>query len=373
MRLFVLDTGALWIRCFLRAMPREVQISGFRIFNPLSLLRRSNSQGRPAGCEAQWQERQVPVPSWHRLFSCSSLFVNLAVRLEIVRSGPPDAVLFTLPWYATVAEKLGGCKRAYYAHDTFRYYGWDPNIVISLETRLLNACDFGMAVARAVADDLRECSQRPVHYFPMATSWLPRPPSAADGPIPEDLAAIPSPRAGCVGQISRAAYDWDLIEHLSLSLPSVNFVFVGPMFDDVKSSEQARRVFRRHNVHWLGAKSHDSLPAYFSHFDVCLNLLRISDHNNRRSPLRLYDYLTTRRPVISTAIAEAHEHAPHIDIAFTREEFAALMRSAIANPKNVDLAARRAYIEANTWTSRAAQFLNLITAVVPVGDQKPDC
>lgn len=310
-----------------------------------------------------WQETWVAIPSWHRAFALSSWLVARQVQLAIRRLGRPDAILFTLPWYANVAEGCSVPTRVYYAHDTFRFYGWNSHTVVALEARLLTNCSVGFGVAQRVVEDLNELATTPVHYLPMATDW-PYRPAQSEPAASTDLRELASPRVGCVGQISETAYDWDLMEYLSDSFPQAQFVFIGPLMPAADKAKRLVALFNRQNVHWLGPKPHSLVPIYVRGFDVCINPLRVSEHNHRRSPLRLFDYLATDRPIISTAIAEAYRHVPYISIATHKEDFRRLLADALALKFAPDLEDRYAYIAANSWDCRATEFLQRVGASV---------
>jgi hypothetical protein len=91
--------------------------------------------------------------------------------------------------------------------------------------------------------------------------------------------------------------------------------------------------------------------------------LKADDSGDRRSPLRLYDYLTTQKPVISTPVREAYEHLPHIHIAKNAKEAAVLARRILAGDLPVDAAAREQYIGGQTWATRAKQLLGELLQV----------
>ena len=175
-----------------------------------------------------------------------------------------------------------------------------------------------------------------------------------------------------MGQINSSAYDWELIEHLSVNFPKAHFVFIGPRFKEQHSSasERIASVFARPNVHWLGPKPHDHLPAYLRECDVLINPLLVNDHNNRRSLLRLYDYLTTERPIVSTAIAEAFNHAPFVSIGRDKAEVRRLLAEALALKVAPDLERRRNYIAANTWQARADEFCQRVSIAL---EQRTEC
>ena len=281
------------------------------------------------------------------------------MRKTIRSFGQPDVILFTLPWYAKVAETMCGVTKVYYAFDPYRFYGWNNDKVIPLEKRILRNCQVGFAVSRLLVKNLQHLTTTPVRYLPNATAWSPgQATTEGEAVAAKDLQSVPTPRVGCVGQIHSSAYDWELIEHLSASFPSVHFVFVGPRFKERSTAAAIRieSVFARPNVHLLGPKPHAHLAAYLRCFDVCINPLCLSEHNHRRSPLRLFDYLTTDRPIISTAIAEAFNHVPFITIGKDKEDFARLLGGALSLKVAPDLEARREYIAANTWHSRAVEF-----------------
>ena len=377
--LFVLDTDAPWNRSLLQAMPPDMKIHGFRIRNafafPGGLRGQFQKVGRTEWVSDSWDDTWISIPGWNKGFGLSSWLVTRQVNRAARRFGKPDAILFTLPWHAKVAQNFSVGTKAYYAHDTFRFYDWDSGKIMRLERRLLDSCHIGFGVARRVVKDLEEMSSTPVHYLPMATAWVPgqikfEGEAAAD----KDLEPVPKPRVGCIGQIDSRAYDWDLIECAIRSFPHVQFVFIGPILKERSRSAADRfaPVFARPNVRWLGPKPHAHLPAYLRRFDVCFNPLGVSEHGHRRSPLRLFDYLTTNRPIVSTAVAEAFNHLPFISIAKDKEEFRWLLGEALALKAAPDLECRRNYITANTWHARAKEFCGLMerTASTSPADER---
>lgn len=365
MRLLVLDTNAPWVRSLVAALDPSVQLVCLRVCQ-VGQYRALVGDGTVGSfswrrVDQKTLERYVVVPGWTRFFRISSTIVEHVVRDAASRFGRPDAVLYTLPYYAAVAGRFGRVPSAYYAHDVFRYYDWDRQRTLRLEKELMDQCGAVFAVAVALAEDFRRETWRPVYHLPMAvsSSFL-----RQVEPMPSDLRPIPRPIVGCTGQINRS-YDWNLIEALSRAAPQASFVFIGPIFDE--PNEIRRRidqVLGRPNVHWLGPRPHESLPAYLASFDVCLNPLAVSDHADRRSPLRLFDYMSTQSPIVSTAIREAFEHQKHVEIGRSTEECVRLVQEALAGRIEVDPGMRRAYLEGHTWERRAEYFLERMTALV---------
>jgi glycosyltransferase involved in cell wall biosynthesis len=364
LHLLLMDANTLCVRALFAAMPPEVTISAFvprglaaAVRQPLSLAR--DWQWREI-CP-RWWEQAVVVPSWSRVPGLTAAVCGLHLGR---RSGVADTVIvYTLPYYARLACRWPGVPRVYFAYDPYGCYnGWDQAVVAAGERKMLTHCDAAFAISPALADDFRRLTDRPVFVQPngVSESFL----AMFDGPLPppDDLPPHGPPIVGCVGQISRT-YDWEMLAELVGLCPELRFVFVGPRFEEGPAEqERMDRVFRAANVSWLGPKPHADLPRYIRRFDVCLSPLRIEPCNDRRSLLRLYDYLASDRPIVSTAIASALEHKPHIEIGRDAGEMAVLLRR-LSTASSVDRAARRAYIVKHTWTRRAELFLNRLRTI----------
>ncbi|MFL5329784.1 MAG: hypothetical protein ACJ8C4_12805 [Gemmataceae bacterium] len=365
MRLVVIDGNAPWVRSLFAGMPGEVAVDLLRVYSAVDYVRNHRGSMRQIFRWRQVDERTreltVLVPGWTRAYAASSAIVQSAVRR--VRRNPEAAtsLVFTTPFYARVAKSFPGVNRSYFAYDPFLAYDWDATSVARLEKELLCECDSVFAISHALADDFSAHTSQPVHYLPnaVAESFLERLSNQRE-PMPEDLADLPRPIIGCVGQINRS-YDWDLIATISDALPHMSFVFVGPIF--LESAEMTKRiqsVLSRPNVRHLGTKPHEDLPRYLMHYDVCFNSLEVNEQNHRRSPLRLYDYLATDRPILSTAIREAYEHRPFIEIGPTADDCVNLLRTMTSPDYRTDLVGRAQYILRNTWQNRAEQMLQWI-------------
>jgi hypothetical protein len=107
-------------------------------------------------------------------------------------------------------------------------------------------------------------------------------------------------------------------------------------------------------------KWHAALPGYLAAFDVCLNPLAPGPHSDRRSPLRLYDYLATGKPVISTRVAEALMMGGQVWVGNDADEIISHIRAALSGARQVEPAARIACVNQNTWAVRAQNLLEKI-------------
>ena len=364
-RILVIDANAPWVRSLLAAMGEGAEIRALNVH--------SSGSGAKVGWRRLfrwekgregWVEKPLLVPGWTRFPGLSAAILRRAVSRVIRRFGPPDATVYTLPQYAPVAQAFARkSQQIYYAHDPFRFYDWDVARTIELERQMLAACDGAFAISRQLTEELQAQSIRPVIYSPNAVSQSFVERLRAQAEMPEDLRRLPRPIIGCVGQINRS-YDWPLIGALADGLPKATFAFLGPVFPEpAEIRRPMEAVMARPNVKWLGPRPHGQLPGFLLGFDVCLNPLAMTDHNHRRSPLRLYDYLATDKPILSTAVREALGHGDLVATFKSPQEGIELLNRMMAGDYRMDLPARRAYIRNNTWEARAAQFLRDVEAL----------
>jgi hypothetical protein len=366
LHIVLMDGDAPWIRALFAAMPEAVSVSAFRPRGPVAALRRPFDliQGWRRTAH-RWSEMPFLIPSWSKTprLTANSCGFHLGRRIASLRGDM--VVVFTLPYYASLARRFSDVPRVYFAYDPYACYtGWDPAIIAAAEKEMVTHCDAAFAISPALADDFRLLSDRAVFVQPNGVSQeflaaLEDPP-----PPPCDLPLGGPPIIGCVGQISRA-YDSNLLIELVESCPDLRFVFVGPLFGrGLASQPDIERVFAMPNVRWLGPRAHADLPSYINRFDVCLNPLRVDPCNDRRSLLRLYDYMASDRPIVSTAVASAREHAQFVEIGQNAQEMVTLLRKFAHRGPADDLWARRTFIRQQTWERRAETFLSNVQTVM---------
>jgi glycosyltransferase involved in cell wall biosynthesis len=119
--------------------------------------------------------------------------------------------------------------------------------------------------------------------------------------VPPDLAALPGPRLGFVGAISAYKLDLALLETLAQRQPGWSFVLIGPVGEgDPQTDVAALRQLA--NVHFLGVRNYDQLPAYLKGLDLGLLPLQRNPYTQAMFPMKFFEYLAAGRPVVATAI-----------------------------------------------------------------------
>jgi UDP-galactopyranose mutase len=115
---------------------------------------------------------------------------------------------------------------------------------------------------------------------------------------PADQRDIPHPRLGFFGVVDER-FDVALLDEASRLRPEWHFVIIGPV---VKIDPDT--LPKRENIHYLGGKSYEDLPAYISGWDVALLLFAQNESTRFISPTKTPEYLAAGKPVVSTPIRD---------------------------------------------------------------------
>lgn len=154
-------------------------------------------------------------------------------------------------------------------------------------------------------------------------------------------------------------FDYEMIKYLANKRPEFNIVLLGVKYDD---SFDKAGLDKYENIYFLGSKDYDILPNYAKHFNVCTIPFLINDITQATSPLKLFEYMALKKPIVTTAMKECKKYKS-VMIANNNDEFVALIDKAISisedkNSKYFELLEKEAL--ENTWEAKALAIINLI-------------
>ena len=147
--------------------------------------------------------------------------------------------------------------------------------------------------------------------------------------------------------------------------PDWSFVMVGPV---VKISEED--LPRQANIHYLGSKTYEQLPAYLSGWDVALMPFAMNESTQFISPTKTPEYLSGGRPVVSTPIKDVVRHYGSLEgvkIAGNAEEFVDACEQALElarHPESGWLAEADLMLSATSWDTTQARISGLIADIL---------
>ncbi len=219
-------------------------------------------------------------------------------------------------------ESLFGCfgekLSLYYITDDFTQFSGHPAKTIDrMESCLIDKCDVVIASAKRLAEK-KSCNGKNItvvrhgvdhKHFAHALSLSNR-------DWPADIKDIKHPIIGFYGEIN----DWldlEMLAEAARMKPEWSFVFLGRIAVEVGNIKFLTELS---NVHYLGQKRFEELPAYCAAFDVALIPMKMNELTLNVNPLKLREYLAAGVPVVSALLPEVLVYEDVVKFATTAAE-----------------------------------------------------
>jgi len=173
--------------------------------------------------------------------------------------------------------------------------------------------------------------------------------------------SLPRPRFGYYGVIDERI-DIGLLAEIADLRPDWQFVMVGPV---VKISDED--LPRRENIHYLGGKSYQDLPAFLAGWDVAIMPFAINESTRFISPTKTPEYLAAGKPIVSTPIRDVvrpYGEKNLVHIASTAEEFVGAGEKALQENSAGRLVEIDEFLAQMSWDKTWQQMNALINEVV---------
>lgn len=159
-------------------------------------------------------------------------------------------------------------------------------------------------------------------------------------------------------------YSWKGVDTLIAAaqyLPGVLTYIVGGTPED----QQRMRAFAGSTVHFIPRTSHNMMPIWQSAADLLIlpNTAREQISVRYTSPMKLFEYMASRRPIVASDLPSIREILPDKAGFFFRPDdpksLAGTILGILENPLDASLRAEQAYsvVEHYTWSVRAVRLL----------------
>ncbi|MFP6662693.1 MAG: glycosyltransferase [Deltaproteobacteria bacterium] len=205
------------------------------------------------------------------------------------------------------------------------------------EDILIRRADLLFASAQSLAADLETRIQRPCVLLPNAVDPQLLAASASH-PRPTDL----RPGKPCcvyIGALWGEWLDFAAISDLAAALPQAEIHLIGRRGD--------RPLPEAANIHFLGERSRESIPAYLAHAHIALAPFRSGPVASAVSPLKVFEALAMGCPVAATGLPEVADFAG-VACSTTSLKDAVLRAAALEIPP----ATSAAFAASNSWALR---------------------
>jgi UDP-galactopyranose mutase len=245
------------------------------------------------------------------------------------------------PMALTFSRDIAASTIVFDCMDELSAFRGAPRELIELEQELMGRADLVFTGGQSLYEAKRLRHPR-VYAFPSSVDVAHFTKSRVQQPDPEDQRDIPHPRLGFFGVIDERM-DYDLIAAVAAARPDWHIVLLGPF-----AKVDPESVPRRPNIHYLGMKSYDELPAYLSGWDVALLPFARNESTRFISPTKTPEYLAAGCPVVSTSVRDVvrpYGEQALVTIADTPADFVAAVDRALAPP-------------GKEWRDRVDRFLS---------------
>lgn len=178
--------------------------------------------------------------------------------------------------------------------------------------------------------------------------------------FPDDIAHIKNPIVGYFGVIDERI-DLNLLRETALKCPQVAFVMIGPV---VKIEEND--LPRLENIHYLGMKDYEDLPAYLAAFDIAMMPFALNDSTRYISPTKTLEYMAAKKPIISTKITDVvRDYSSCVNLVETSDDFCeAISNSKIDNKKMLQEYAE--ILKNTSWETTVEKMRDIMRKTVSV-------
>ena len=294
------------------------------------------------GAPAEWTSRLLER-------DLGKALVRAGVREPVVWVGTPH------PAIAPLLDRNPARLLIYDCVDAVSAFPAVPAGIEDVEAALARRADLVLATSRILEDRMRRLNPRTLRV-PNAADYahFARPVRAAE--VPEDVASLPRPIVGYVGEIAEWL-DVDLVMALAQRHPAWSIVLVGPAAPGVSWRLEAP------NVHLLGRRAYSDLPALVAGFDVCVIPFRATRLTAAVNPVKLYEYLATGKPIVSTPLPEVLPFTGPVGVAAGRAFLEAVENAATSPSSPAAIEARRTLARENSWEARVEAVLTALAAV----------
>ena len=357
MRLLARDNRVLWVNSIGYRTPTASKADITRVFKKLKAA--TSPLREPEPNIFVLNPLAVPVYGQQWIHDFNRRMLRFQVRRAMRQLGFERPINFVFnPAAAVVAGALGEEQLIYYCVDEYtQFSGVSSTSLAGLEQQLLRQADLVIVSAERLYESKKKTNPRTVlirhgvdfHHFRKALD-----PKTV---VPDEIRDLPRPVIGFFGLIA----DWvdlDLIAAVADKFSSGSVVMLGKATTDTSVLE------RKPNVHLLGRKSYESLPAYCKGFDVALMPFRINELTLNANPLKVREYLAAGLPVVSTAIPET-EVLGVCGIGHDRDSFIREVELALQDPG--PSVARSESMWSESWDARLDELRKCL-ATVCAGD-----
>ena len=277
------------------------------------------------------------------------------LRTALARLGvePRPVVLVSNIYCPGALARLPRRMTFYDFNDSPFQFAGTPPWARAYWSRTLAQTDALFVVSEHYRRELARETTRPLVLLGNGVEWEH---FAPPRPAPPDLERLPRPRIGYVGLLSHFL-DFEALEALRRQRRGGTLVLIGPGPPD--TAQAVATLAAREGVAVLGPKPYAEVPAYMQGLDLGVIPFRAQDRFVQGiNPNKVYQYLASGVPVITTPILDLAPRPPCLQFAAEPAALEAAVSAALDAP--ADREACRALARPYDWGALAERMVGEI-------------
>jgi len=232
------------------------------------------------------------------------------------------------------------------------------SIAQSMLNSMVEKSDLTLAVSKVLADSIKSKNPEKVHVLPNGVDLD----HNRIGLGKELRVKYKTPIIGFIGSFEYFI-DFDLILEGAKHFSEYTFLLVGGgrAFPKVKQQVEERKL---KNVVLTGGVPHAEIYKYIDAMDICLNVFKPIRISHSACPIKLFEYLSMKKPVISTRLEELkYIDQDYLLFADTIEELTVQIRNILQTKDLLSSKTEQAYNmvkEKYQWSRISTDLIKLI-------------
>jgi glycosyltransferase involved in cell wall biosynthesis len=273
----------------------------------------------------------------------NQIILTSRLRFFLSREKAKNIILWaSCPAAEGLVGRLSEEKSIYYVADEYsEFSGYSSELVRELEEKLLKKVDLVLVVSDKLYNTKKKFNPH-IFLIPHGVDFERFSRYNQDAvELPADLRRIKKPLIGYYGLI-RDWIDFELLRKIS-QRKDWSLVLIGPANTDTSSIQGID------NIYLLGPKDYESLPLYLKGFDVCIIPYKLLEVTINARPLKLFEYMASGKPVVSTPLPTVLPYKEAIRIGYTHEEFIEEIVNSLQEKDNSLIKRRVDLARENSW------------------------
>lgn len=316
-------------------------------------------------------EAEVNRGFWERKWPVDKLvkkgYYTMAIAPMVERiineQGIEVMLAYNLPHYKLFRD--GRCLKIFdYADDyadmlKFELGALSNPLILKIGKTLLNNMMKRADITFSVSNVLAKTAVGNVHVLPNGVN-LKEAEIHSGGHIPQDYKP---PVVGFIGSFEYFI-DFDLILNAAKMMPDITFLLVGSGRLNQYVSNQIEQL-ALNNIILTGGVAHADVFKYIRVMDICLNIFKKLPISHGACPIKLFEYMALKKPVISTRVEEVELIDNHyVYFADTVNELVGTVRKILDNKSDAEVHAARGYeavVNEYEWGKIAERFVSIVS------------